>query len=103
MDDGWHKPLNEEALDDHGVIHCNGYGHLVCLNGIEGGSKFPSEREIMDLWDKICTNLRARYIAVENDDGERMVACDICEVWQHTRFIEMETVMIYISVFYLRS
>ena len=91
MDDGWHKPLNEEALDDHGVIHCNGYGHLVCLNGIEGGSKFPSEREIMDLWDKICTNLRARYIAVENDDGER------------TRFIEMETVMIYISVFYLRS
>lgn len=21
----------------------------------------------------------------QDDDGERMVACDICEVWQHTR------------------
>ncbi|AES99203.2 PHD finger protein MALE meiocyte DEATH protein [Medicago truncatula] len=76
MDDGWHKPLNEEALDDqshllHGVIHCNGYGHLVCLNGIEGGSKFLSGREIMDLWDRICTNLRARYIAVEDASRKR--------------------------------
>jgi hypothetical protein len=65
MDNEWHKPLNEEALDNqsyllHGVIHCNGYGHLVCLNGIEGGSKFLSGREIMELWDRICTNLRAR-------------------------------------------
>ncbi|KAK7819131.1 phd finger protein [Quercus suber] len=23
----------------HGLIHCNGFGHLVCINGIEGGSK----------------------------------------------------------------
>lgn len=65
MDNGWHKPLNEESLDNqshllHGVIHCNGYGHLLCLNGIEGGSKILSGREIMDLWDRICTNLRAR-------------------------------------------
>jgi hypothetical protein len=61
MDDGSHKPLNEEALVMsrllHCVIYCNGYGHLVCLNGIEGGSKFLIGREIMDLWDRICTNL----------------------------------------------
>ena len=25
-----------------------------------------------------------------DDDGERMVACDICEVWQHTRCCGME-------------
>ncbi|PNX95928.1 PHD finger protein male meiocyte death 1-like [Trifolium pratense] len=76
MDNEWHKPLNEEALDNqnhllHGVIHCNGYGHLICLNGIEGGSKFLSGREIMELWDRICTNLRARQIAVEDASRKR--------------------------------
>lgn len=65
MDNGWHKPLGEGALDNqghllHGVVHSNGYGHLVCLNGIEGGSKVLSGREIMDLWDRICTCLRVR-------------------------------------------
>ncbi|KAL5102137.1 hypothetical protein RYX36_006464 [Vicia faba] len=76
MDNAWHKPLNEESLDNqshllHGVIHCNGYGHLVCLNGIEGGSKYLSGREVMDLWDRICSNLRARQIAVEDASRKR--------------------------------
>ncbi|GMG99864.1 hypothetical protein Nepgr_001704 [Nepenthes gracilis] len=26
---------------------------------------------------------------VKDDDGERMVACDICEVWQHTRCVRI--------------
>lgn len=65
MDNGWHKPLDEDSIDNekhllHGVIHCNGYGHLLCVNGIEEGSKVLSGREIMDLWDRICTNLRVR-------------------------------------------
>ncbi|TKY56679.1 PHD finger protein MALE MEIOCYTE DEATH 1 [Spatholobus suberectus] len=76
MDNGWHKPLDEDAIDNqghllHGVIHCNGYGHLLCVNGIEGGSKVLTGREIMDLWDRICTNLRARKIAVEDVSCKR--------------------------------
>ncbi|ESW13928.1 hypothetical protein PHAVU_008G238400 [Phaseolus vulgaris] len=76
MDSGWHKPLDEESIENqrhllHGVIHCNGYGHLLCVNGIEGGSKVLSGREIMDLWDRVCTNLRVRKVAVEDVSCKR--------------------------------
>ncbi|KAH9615034.1 hypothetical protein KSS87_003880 [Heliosperma pusillum] len=65
MDTEWNKPLNSDVFDIqthllHGVIHCNGFGHLLCINGIEGGSKYVRGGEIMDLWDRICTNLHAR-------------------------------------------
>ncbi|CAJ1970876.1 unnamed protein product [Sphenostylis stenocarpa] len=76
MDSGWHKPLDEDSIDNqrhllHAVIHCNGYGHLLCVNGIEGGSKVLSGREIMDLWDRVCTNLRVRKVAVEDVSCKR--------------------------------
>lgn len=45
----------------HGLIHSNGFGHLLSLNGIETGSDFLNGHLIMDLWDRICTALRARY------------------------------------------
>lgn len=68
VDDEWNKPLEEGAFDVqthllHGLIHCNGFGHLVCINGIEGGSKYICGREIMD---RICTALHARQITVED-------------------------------------
>lgn len=44
----------------HGVIHTNGYGHLLRVNGREGGSKFLSGREIIDFWDRLCKTLRVR-------------------------------------------
>ena len=61
----WNKPLEDGVLNIHshllhGLIHCNGFGHLLCINGIEGGSKYLCGREIMDLWDRICEILRAR-------------------------------------------
>ena len=64
-DSSWNKPLDESVFDVqshllHGLIHCNGLGHLLCINGIEGGSKYLLGREIMDLWDRICTTLQAR-------------------------------------------
>lgn len=64
-DDEWNKPLVDDVMDIqthllHGLIHCNGFGHLLCINGIEGGSKYLCGREIMDLWDRICTNLQTR-------------------------------------------
>ena len=43
----------------HGVIHSNGFGHLLCVNGLEMGSDLAG-RHIMDFWDRLCTSLRAR-------------------------------------------
>ncbi|KAF3649724.1 putative PHD finger protein MALE MEIOCYTE DEATH 1-like isoform X2 [Capsicum annuum] len=70
-DSEWKKHLDDGVFDDqahilHGLIHSNGYGHLISLNGIEGGSKFLCGREVMDLWDRICTNFRVRKITVED-------------------------------------
>lgn len=48
----------------HGLIHSNGFGHLLSLNGIETGSDFLNGHQIMDLWDRICTALRARYPSI---------------------------------------
>ncbi|KAJ8636251.1 hypothetical protein MRB53_010518 [Persea americana] len=42
----------------HGVVHVNGYGHLLKINGREGGSKFLSGCHIMDFWDRLCKMLR---------------------------------------------
>lgn len=43
----------------HGLIHCNGFGHLLSIKGIEGDS-FTSGGEMMDLCDRICTALETR-------------------------------------------
>ncbi|TKY46639.1 PHD finger protein MALE MEIOCYTE DEATH 1 [Spatholobus suberectus] len=65
IDNGWHRPLDEDALDNqshlfHGVIHCNGYDHSLSVHGIVGGSEVLSGREMF------CTNFRARKIAEED-------------------------------------
>ncbi|ONK67088.1 uncharacterized protein A4U43_C06F15570 [Asparagus officinalis] len=48
----------------HGIMHSNGYGHLITVNGIEGGSDFISGHQIMDLWDRICTALHVRKVSI---------------------------------------
>ncbi|KAH7287677.1 hypothetical protein KP509_32G069100 [Ceratopteris richardii] len=50
----------------HGVLHCNGFGHLLRVNGREKGSRLASGREIVDLWDRLCAMLRARKVSVED-------------------------------------
>lgn len=65
IDGSWNKPLETDALDLpnhllHGLVHGNGFGHLICINGIEGGSRYLRGREIMDLWDRICSVLCVR-------------------------------------------
>ena len=65
VDSRWSKPVEASDVDVsnhllHGLIHGNGFGHLLCINGIEGGSKFLCGREVMDLWDRVCTNLLVR-------------------------------------------
>ncbi|WJX71677.1 hypothetical protein P8452_55648 [Trifolium repens] len=48
----------------HGVIHTNGYGHLLRVNGREGGSRFLSGCHIMDFWDRLCKTLGVRKVSV---------------------------------------
>ena len=44
----------------HGVVHANGYGHLLRVNGREGGSRILSGCHIMDFWDRLCKILGVR-------------------------------------------
>ena len=44
----------------HGVVHSNGYGHLLRVNGREGGSRILSGYHIMDFWDRLCKILGVR-------------------------------------------
>ena len=44
----------------HGVIHSNGYGHLLRVNGRERGSRVLSGCHIMDFWDRLCKTLAVR-------------------------------------------
>ncbi|KAK1313794.1 PHD finger protein MALE STERILITY 1 [Acorus calamus] len=48
----------------HGIVHSNGFGHLLRVNGFEGGSEFVSGHRIMDLWDRLCTGLKARKVSL---------------------------------------
>lgn len=42
-----------------GVFHSNGFGHLLCVNGLETGSDLAGH-QIMEFWDRLCTGLQAR-------------------------------------------
>ncbi|XP_076942343.1 PHD finger protein At1g33420-like [Bidens hawaiensis] len=48
----------------HGVVHMNGYGHILRVNGREGGSWFLSGSHIMDFWDRLCRALGVRQVSV---------------------------------------
>ncbi|KAG9132704.1 hypothetical protein Leryth_020913 [Lithospermum erythrorhizon] len=48
----------------HGVIHANGLGHLLRVNGREGGSKLLSGSQVMNFWDRLCKVLGVRKISV---------------------------------------
>lgn len=43
----------------HGVFHSNGFGHLLCINGLEMGSDLPGY-QVMDFWESLCNSLQAR-------------------------------------------
>uniref|UniRef100_A0A6N2NLL5 Zinc finger PHD-type domain-containing protein n=1 Tax=Salix viminalis TaxID=40686 RepID=A0A6N2NLL5_SALVM len=70
-DEQWNKPLTESSLENndhllHGLIHCNGFGHLLCINGIQANSKSLHGKELMNLWDHLCSILQTREISVED-------------------------------------
>ncbi len=50
----------------HGVVHANGYGHLLRMNGRDGGNERLNGRQLMSIWDAICRLLGAREVSVED-------------------------------------
>ncbi|XP_047085826.1 PHD finger protein MALE MEIOCYTE DEATH 1-like, partial [Lolium rigidum] len=69
-DANWDQHFGTDMLlarDDHllhGLIHSNGFGHLVALRGREGGSTSLSGRDLMDIWDRLCSALRVRAVSL---------------------------------------
>ncbi|KAG8062347.1 hypothetical protein GUJ93_ZPchr0003g17894 [Zizania palustris] len=55
----------------HGLIHSNGFGHLVVLRGRDGCSTSLSGCDIMDIWDRLCYALRARAVSVVDVSQKR--------------------------------
>ncbi|KAK9090678.1 hypothetical protein Sjap_023855 [Stephania japonica] len=75
-DDQWDKPLDEGVFECsthllQGLIHGNGFGHLITVNGREGGSRFLSGKQLMGLWDRICSCLRSWKITVEDTSRKK--------------------------------
>ncbi|KAL6909471.1 hypothetical protein ACP4OV_001752 [Aristida adscensionis] len=66
----WNQPIRAGELLErsdhllHGMIHSNGFGHLLTLRGRDGGSTILSGCEIMDIWDRLCSDLRVRAVSV---------------------------------------
>ncbi|XP_012072383.1 PHD finger protein MALE STERILITY 1 [Jatropha curcas] len=54
----------------HGVFHSDGFGHLLCVNGLEAGSNL-SGRQIIEFWDRLCTGLQARKVSLNDISQKR--------------------------------
>ncbi|KAL8218546.1 hypothetical protein R6Q57_021919 [Mikania cordata] len=68
--------INNLELDDsfvlHGLIHCNGFGHLICINKLDlGSSNSLTETDVMNFWDSICNSLKTRKVSVADVKLER--------------------------------
>ncbi|KAK9692017.1 hypothetical protein RND81_09G235400 [Saponaria officinalis] len=64
VEDWIYQQLEDTTHLLHGVVHANGYGHLLRVNGREGGSRVLSGSHIMGFWDRLCNYLGVRKISV---------------------------------------
>ncbi|KAL2520629.1 PHD finger protein [Forsythia ovata] len=64
VEDWMYQQLENTTHLLHGVIHANGYGHLLRVNGREGGSRVLSGCHIMNFWDRLCRMLGVRKVSV---------------------------------------
>ncbi|KAK4350259.1 hypothetical protein RND71_029572 [Anisodus tanguticus] len=69
--ENWEKTLGSDSFEIdtnvlHGLIHCNGYGHLLSINGVNEDSNLLSGSDFMDLWDRLCTIFKTRKISVND-------------------------------------
>jgi hypothetical protein len=44
----------------HGLVHSNGFGHLISLNRIQGVSQILTGSDLMRFWDSLCKVLGVR-------------------------------------------
>nr|GEV86228.1 PHD finger protein At2g01810-like [Tanacetum cinerariifolium] len=65
---GYDQKNSMEADDTHilhGLIHCNGFGHLISINKLQLDSTILlTESDVMNLWDSICYSLKTRKVSV---------------------------------------
>jgi hypothetical protein len=59
------KQLDKPVLSLHGMLHANGYGHLLHVNGKEVGS-FQTGGLLMDAWDGMCIALGACQVSLQD-------------------------------------
>ncbi|KDP37798.1 hypothetical protein JCGZ_06700 [Jatropha curcas] len=64
MEDWLYSQFEDNTHLLHGVVHSNGFGHLLRVNGREGGSNILTGSHIMDFWDRLCAMLAIRKVSV---------------------------------------
>ncbi|KAG0500950.1 hypothetical protein HPP92_001022 [Vanilla planifolia] len=64
LEDWAHHQLEDPTHLLHGLVHSNGYGHLLRVNGRDGGSRYLTGSDIMGFWDRLCKMLRVRKVTV---------------------------------------
>ncbi|XP_027913349.1 PHD finger protein MALE STERILITY 1 [Vigna unguiculata] len=69
VNNGKSKLIELQGHMMHGVFHSNGFGHLLCVNGLEMGSNLAGN-QIMDFWNRLCKGLQARKVSL-NDISQK--------------------------------
>ncbi|CAL5188750.1 unnamed protein product [Lathyrus oleraceus] len=70
MNNGKSKLIELEGHMMHGVFHSNGFGHLLCVNGLEMGSNLGGN-QIMEFWNRLCNGLQPRKVSLNDTSQKR--------------------------------
>ncbi|CAJ1932074.1 unnamed protein product [Sphenostylis stenocarpa] len=70
INNGKSKLIELQGHMMHGVFHSNGFGHLLCVNGLEMGSNLAGN-QIMDFWNRLCKGLQARKVSLNDISRKR--------------------------------
>ncbi|XP_061355431.1 PHD finger protein MALE STERILITY 1 [Gastrolobium bilobum] len=70
LNNGKSKLIELQGHMMHGVFHSNGFGHLLCVNGLETGSNLAGNH-IMEFWNRLCNGLQARKVSLNDISQKR--------------------------------
>lgn len=85
-----------QSFNVESIVNLNAKGSDLVFGVVEVGRKIVFEGSISKekgfMSDEMFENGVRNWVVgcicgAEDDDGERMICCDICEVWQHTRCV----------------
>ncbi|KAL0459843.1 UNVERIFIED_CONTAM: PHD finger protein MALE MEIOCYTE DEATH 1 [Sesamum latifolium] len=69
-----HESFDEiQSNSLYGLIHCNEYRHLHCINHLQNKSGFLIAAESMEFCDHMCTTLRTKNISTHHISRKRAV------------------------------